>query len=74
MVFQETINPVSGIIQGNIPDWIQGRLTKAGPGVHHFGSYKYAHLFDGQALLHQVTVANGTATYHSRWVKNICSV
>ncbi|CAL4187981.1 unnamed protein product [Meganyctiphanes norvegica] len=67
---EETLEPVSGTVEGHIPDWIKGRLTKVGPGVHHFGNYKYLHLFDGQALLHQVTLLNGTATYHSRFLES----
>nr|QNU40515.1 EcBCO-like7 [Palaemon carinicauda] len=63
---QDTPNPVQGKLEGHIPEWVEGRLIRVGPGVHHVGNTSYKHLFDPLALLHMVQIQDGQATYISR--------
>lgn len=63
---QDTPSPVQGKLQGHIPEWVEGRLIRVGPGVHHIGNTSYKHLFDPLALLHMVQIQGGQATYTSR--------
>ena len=54
--------------EGEIPEWLEGRLIQNGPGKFSFGSDVFNHLFDGSALLQQFTIKNGEATYTCRFV------
>jgi len=67
---KETSEPISGEVTGTIPPWLEGRLIKVGPGIRKVGNTEYFHLFDGMAMLHQVTIMNGTATYRSRFLES----
>ena len=53
---------------GTIPDWVNGKLVRNGPGEKHIGKDTYKHLFEGSALLHMVSIQDGDATYTSRFV------
>ena len=44
---------------GSIPPWVSGRLLRNGPGMFEVGNTKHSHWFDGLALLHSFTIANG---------------
>ena len=53
---------------GEIPEWLEGRLIQNGPGKFSFGNDVFNHLFDGSALLQQFSIKNGEATYMCRCV------
>ncbi|XP_068250106.1 carotenoid-cleaving dioxygenase, mitochondrial-like [Palaemon carinicauda] len=55
---------------GFIPVWLNGRLTRNGPGLYTYGDTTYNHLFDGFAVLHQFRIKNGHVTYHSRFLQS----
>ncbi|XP_068186443.1 carotenoid-cleaving dioxygenase, mitochondrial [Antennarius striatus] len=65
---EETPEPISTEIQGNIPSWIKGNLLRNGPGKFEFGSTQYNHWFDGMAMLHQFKINKGQVTYMSRFL------
>lgn len=44
---------------GTIPSWLSGRLVRNGPGLFEVGDTEYKHWFDGLALLHSFTIADG---------------
>jgi len=44
---------------GSIPLWVSGRLLRNGPGMFEIGDTRFKHWFDGLALLHSFTIANG---------------
>ncbi|KAK7073959.1 Beta,beta-carotene 9',10'-oxygenase [Halocaridina rubra] len=67
---KDTTSPVEGRLQGTIPDWIEGRLIRVGPGIRHVGNTSYNHLFDPLAILHQVEIRNGRATYISKFLES----
>ncbi|CAG7834109.1 unnamed protein product, partial [Allacma fusca] len=61
-----TIEPVTGSVQGRIPEWLEGTLIRNGTGITKVGDDVYNHLFDGLAVLHRYHISNGKATYTSR--------
>jgi carotenoid cleavage dioxygenase-like enzyme len=61
-----TLTPLPGTVTGSIPEWIEGTLTRNGPGIQKVGPDHYKHLFDGLAILHRFHIAEGKATYNSR--------
>merc|ERR1712002_609148 len=67
---EDTPSPVEGEVVGHIPDWLEGRLIRVGPGIQHIGNTSYKHLFDGLALLHMVQIQDGQATYTSRFLES----
>ncbi|CAL4147026.1 unnamed protein product, partial [Meganyctiphanes norvegica] len=67
---KETTEPTIGEVTGTIPPWLEGRLIRVGPGIRKVGKTEYVHLFDGMAMLHQVEIKNGTATYRSRFLES----
>lgn len=50
---EETINPLEGIITGEIPTWIKGSLYRNGPGKQRYEKQNVRHLFDAAGLLHK---------------------
>ncbi|TNN40279.1 Beta,beta-carotene 15,15'-dioxygenase [Liparis tanakae] len=66
----ETPEPVSAPVEGCIPPWLQGTLVRNGPGLFSVGGSQYNHWFDGMALIHSFTFANGEVTYRSKFLKS----
>lgn len=50
---KEIIEPIEGVITGNIPKWIDGCLLRNGPGSLKVGNMEFEHLFDSSSLLHR---------------------
>ena len=46
-------------IEGRIPEALTGTLYRNGPAHNEVGGKPYAHLFDGDAMLSQFTIADG---------------
>jgi hypothetical protein len=67
---QEIIDPVEGVVSGEIPSWINGSLLRNGPGSIKVGDMTYNHLFDAAALLHRFNVADGKVTYQCRFLQS----
>ncbi|XP_063592615.1 carotenoid-cleaving dioxygenase, mitochondrial-like [Penaeus indicus] len=67
---QETADPVEGQVTGTLPKWLEGRVTRNGPGKLQVGDTPYRHLFDALAMLHQFHIANSRVTYRSRFLKS----
>ncbi|XP_041851016.1 beta-carotene oxygenase 2b [Melanotaenia boesemani] len=67
---EETPEPISTVITGTIPRWINGNFLRNGPGKFEIGNQKFNHWFDGMALLHQFKISNGKVTYKSRFLSS----
>ncbi|KAF1393633.1 hypothetical protein PFLUV_G00018070 [Perca fluviatilis] len=67
---EDNPNPISTVITGKIPEWINGRFLRNGPGKFEIGNHKFNHWFDGMALLHQFKISNGQVTYKSRFLSS----
>lgn len=66
----EIIDPVEGVVSGEIPSWINGSLLRNGPGSIKVGDMTYNHLFDAAALLHRFNIADGKVTYQCRFLES----
>jgi beta,beta-carotene 9',10'-dioxygenase len=53
--------------QGALPQWLQGSLLLNGPALWDLPQGRYAHWFDGLAMLHRVQLGGGRAVYRSRF-------
>lgn len=67
---QEIINPIEGVVSGNIPTFINGSLLRNGPGSIKVGKMEFNHLFDASALLHRFNIADGKVTYQCRFLQS----
>ena len=67
---QEIIDPVEGVVSGEIPSWINGSLLRNGPGSIKVGDMTYNHLFDAAALLHRFNIVEGKVTYQCRFLQS----
>lgn len=67
---QEIIEPIDGVMSGEIPNWINGSLLRNGPGSIKVGDMTYNHLFDAAALLHRFNIADGKVTYQCRFLQS----
>ncbi|XP_029302502.1 beta-carotene oxygenase 2b [Cottoperca gobio] len=67
---EDTPEPISTNIIGEIPEWINGSFLRNGPGKFEIGNHKFNHWFDGMALLHQFKISNGHVTYKSRFLSS----
>lgn len=67
---QETEEAEAVGMDGRVPEWLEGRVTRNGPGMVQVGATHYDHLFDSLAMLHRFTIQRGRVTYCSR---RVCS-
>lgn len=67
---QEIIEPVEGVVSGEIPSWINGSLLRNGPGSIKVGDMTYNHLFDAAALLHRFDISGGKVTYQNKFLRS----
>lgn len=67
---EETPDPISTIIKGEIPSWINGSFLRNGPGKFEFGETKFTHWFDGMALMHRFHIKDGQVTYSSQFLRS----
>ncbi|KAK8773132.1 hypothetical protein V5799_012335 [Amblyomma americanum] len=66
----EVSEPVTGVLQGELPAWLKGRLLRNGPGTFSVGPDHYNHAFDGPALVRQFSIENGKVSYRNRFVQS----
>jgi carotenoid cleavage dioxygenase-like enzyme len=57
-------------VQGRLPDWLHGTLVRNGPGTFQVGSQTYRHWFDGLAMLHKFSFANGGVSYANKYLES----
>ncbi|HEY2161351.1 MAG TPA: carotenoid oxygenase family protein [Solirubrobacteraceae bacterium] len=56
-------------VRGELPDWLQGSLIRTGPAKWEVGSRTMNHWFDGLAMLHRFSFAEGTVSYANRFLE-----
>ncbi len=57
-------------VQGKLPDWLRGSLLLNGPALWELPQGRYAHWFDGLAMLHRLGIADGQVVYRSRFARS----
>jgi carotenoid cleavage dioxygenase-like enzyme len=55
---------------GTPPAWLSGSLLRTGPAKFEVGEQHMRHWFDGLAMLHRFSVADGTVSYGSRFLRS----
>ena len=61
--------PIDLAVRGRLPEWLKGSLLLNGPAVWELERGRYAHWFDGLALLHRLRFGgDGRVRYHSRFL------
>lgn len=56
-------------VQGELPAWLSGTLLRNGPGAFRVGQEQYRHWFDGLAMLHKFSFANGCVAYANKFLE-----
>ena len=56
-------------VEGSVPDWLVGMLLRNGPGTFNVGAQQYRHWFDGLAMLHKFSFANGRVSYANKFLQ-----
>ncbi|VFQ95717.1 unnamed protein product [Cuscuta campestris] len=56
------------VVEGSLPPSLEGAYIRNGPNPQHLPRGPY-HLFDGDGMLHAVTISGGKATFCSRYVR-----
>jgi beta,beta-carotene 9',10'-dioxygenase len=56
-------------LQGELPGWLSGSLLRTGPAKFEVGAGNMRHWFDGLAMLHRFTVADGSVSYGNRFLE-----
>lgn len=56
-------------VTGTLPAWLHGTLVRNGPGQFETEDRAYRHWFDGQAMLHAFTIADGRVSYRNRYLR-----
>lgn len=54
-------------VHGKLPEWLRGNLLLNGPAVWDLPRGRYAHWFDGLAMLHRLRFAESGVAYRSRF-------
>ncbi|HEX8065032.1 MAG TPA: carotenoid oxygenase family protein [Thermoleophilaceae bacterium] len=55
-------------VQGELPAWLQGTLIRNGPARFEAGE-RVRHWFDGLAMLHRFSIADGRVSYGNRFLR-----
>src|SRR5438046_9530429 len=53
-------------VQGELPSWLRGSLIRTGPARFEANGRSLNHWFDGQAMLHRFSFADGAVGYANR--------
>jgi carotenoid cleavage dioxygenase-like enzyme len=56
-------------VSGTLPQWLAGTLIRNGPGTFQVGQRRYRHWFDGLAMLHRFSIADGRVSYANRFLQ-----
>jgi beta,beta-carotene 9',10'-dioxygenase len=56
-------------VQGELPPWLQGSLIRTGPAKWEVGDRAMNHWFDGLAMLHRFSFADGGVSYANRFLE-----
>jgi beta,beta-carotene 9',10'-dioxygenase len=57
-------------VQGQLPPWLQGSLIRTGPAKWEVGDRTMNHWFDGLAMLHRFSFAEGQVSYANRFLES----
>jgi beta,beta-carotene 9',10'-dioxygenase len=57
-------------VQGELPPWLQGSLIRTGPAKWEVGDRTMNHWFDGFAMLHRFSFAEGDVSYANRFLES----
>ncbi|MEK6271571.1 MAG: carotenoid oxygenase family protein [Actinomycetota bacterium] len=57
-------------VQGELPPWLQGSLIRTGPAKWEVGDRAMNHWFDGFAMLHRFSFADGDVSYANRFLES----
>lgn len=66
----EVSEPINGVLHGELPRWLQGKLLRNGPGLSAIGLDHYNHVFDGLSLVRQFSIENGQVFYKNRFLRS----
>lgn len=53
-------------LEGELPAWLAGDLTRTCPAIFRAGSWEAGHWFDGLGMLYQFRLASGSVSYRQR--------
>lgn len=56
-------------VRGALPQWLTGDLIRNGPAMWTIGQRRLNHWFDGMAMLHRFTFADGAVSYANRFLR-----
>jgi beta,beta-carotene 9',10'-dioxygenase len=57
-------------VQGQLPPWLHGSLIRTGPAKWEVGDRAMNHWFDGLAMLHRFSFADGEVSYANRFLQS----
>ncbi|MFI5121609.1 MAG: carotenoid oxygenase family protein, partial [Vicinamibacteria bacterium] len=57
-------------LTGALPEWLAGSLVRTGPAKWEVGERTMNHWFDGLAMLHRFTIAEGRVSYGNRYLES----
>lgn len=57
-------------VEGTLPPWLRGSLLRTGPAKFEVGAESYRHWFDGLAMLHRFSFADGGIAYSGRFLES----
>lgn len=57
-------------LSGELPSWLAGSLLRTGPAKFEIGEQRMRHWFDGLAMLHRFTIADGRVSYGNRFLES----
>ena len=57
-------------LSGELPSWLAGSLLRTGPAKFEVGEQRMRHWFDGLAMLHRFTIADGRVSYGNRFLES----
>ncbi|KZN58433.1 carotenoid oxygenase family protein [Pseudoalteromonas luteoviolacea] len=63
------MGPQKLIIEGKLPADLKGDFYRNGPGRHQRSGERYLHLFEGDGMINQFSIARGEIHHHAKFVR-----
>ncbi|MBQ4840128.1 carotenoid oxygenase family protein [Pseudoalteromonas luteoviolacea] len=61
--------PQKLLLEGKLPADLTGSFYRNGPGLHQRAGQRYTHLFEGDGMVHQFHIGNGTVYHQGKFIR-----
>uniref|UniRef100_A0A1B6IFB6 Uncharacterized protein n=1 Tax=Homalodisca liturata TaxID=320908 RepID=A0A1B6IFB6_9HEMI len=67
---EEQLTPLTATVTGNIPEWLEGRYMRVGPGLFDLDDFTVNHWFDGFAVVYKFEISKNKVTFIKKYLQS----